>query len=79
MYYRDGALNVSVAKADKYNGIYTVLKKGLFPKGMIEDMFVYRDGDKYIMIAEDAGGAYTGIEKAGVKFISDNGIDWEVC
>lgn len=79
MYYRDGALNVSVAKADKYNSSYTVLKKGLFPKGMIEDMFVYRDGDKYIMIAEDAGGAYTGIEKAGVKFISDNGIDWEVC
>ena len=76
MYFRDGALKVSVAKAEKYDGDYKVLKTDLFPKGMIEDMFVYKENGKFIMIAEDAEGAYTGIVKAGVKFESDDGIDW---
>ncbi len=77
MYFRDGSLKVSVAKADRYDGSYTVIKTDLFPKGMIEDMFVYKENGKYIMIAEDAGGAYTGIEKSGAKFLSDDGINWE--
>ena len=49
----------------------------IFPKGMIEDMFVYHDGEKYIMIAEDAGGAYTGLKKGGVRFLSHDGITWD--
>ena len=77
LYYRDGGLRVSVAKAEKFDGEYKVVKENIFPKGMVEDMFVYHDGEKYIMIAEDAGGAYTGLKKGGVRFLSHDGITWD--
>ena len=77
LYFRDGALKVSVARAENCCGPYEILQYDLFPKGPVEDMFVYIENGKYEMIAEDCIGAFTGIEKAGVKFYSDNGIDWE--
>ena len=76
LYYRDGRLKVSVARADKYDGEYEILKYDIFPHGMVEDMFVYHTEDGYEIVAEDAGGAYTGLAKAGVHFLSKNGIDY---
>lgn len=78
LYFRDGSLKVSVARAKSYNGNYIVENDNLFPEGMIEDMFVFRNNGRYEMFAEDAGGVYTGITKAGVYFVSDNGIDWKL-
>ena len=46
------------------------------PKGMVEDMYVYPVGDHFEMIAEDAGGAYTGIPKAGAHFVSEDAVHW---
>lgn len=76
LYFRDGKLKVSVARSEKIEGPYEVLNDNLFDKGQIEDMFVYRDGNGYVMIAEDAVGAYTGDKKAGVRFVSEDGITW---
>ena len=76
LYYRDGALKVSVARAQSYKGPFEVLKYDLFPMGTIEDMFVFQNEGRFEMFAEDDGGAYTGSKKAGVHFVSDNGIDW---
>jgi len=77
LYFRDGHLKVSVAVADCYDGRYTVVNDNLFPKGRIEDMFVYREKDGYVMIAEDGDGVYTGLRKGGVRFVSKDGIHWD--
>jgi len=78
LYFRDGNLRVSVARSKSFKGPYTVLNENLFPKGRIEDMFVYRDKNgNFIMVAEDEAGAYTGMVKAGVRFISKDGINWD--
>ncbi len=77
LYFRDGNLRVSVAKAERYDGEYTVVRDSIFQKGKIEDMFVYNDGTEYIMIAEDNDGVYTGLSKGGVRFTSPNGLDWD--
>lgn len=76
LYFRDGKLKVSVARSEKIEGPYEILNDNLFDKGIIEDMFVYREGNRYMMIAEDAGGVYTGDAKAGVRFWSEDGIIW---
>lgn len=76
LYFRDGNLKVSVARADRYDGEYTVLNDNVCPKGMVEDMYVYPVGDHFEMIAEDAGGAYTGIPKAGAHFVSEDAVHW---
>ena len=77
LYFRDGNLRVSVARAETYRGPYTVLNDNLCPKGAVEDMFVYREGDRYVMLAEDAVGAYTGLKKGGVRFLSDDAVHFE--
>ena len=77
LYFRDGRLRVSVAEAARFDGPYTVLAEDIFPKGRVEDMFVYRTLDGYEMIAEDDGGAYTGLKKGGVLFRSPDGIHWD--
>lgn len=77
LYYRDGQLKVSVARASHYTGPYKILKYDLFPKGYIEDIFVFRLNDRYEMFAEDAGAAYTGLYKGGVHFVSQDGIHWQ--
>ncbi len=76
LYFRDGDLKVSVARSEKIGGPYEILNDNLFDKGPIEDMFVYREGSGYVMVAEDAVGAYTGDRKAGVRFFSEDGIVW---
>jgi len=77
LYYRDGNLRVSVARTDSFDGEYQIVAENLFPSSKIEDMFVYKEGSDYIMIAEDALGFYTGIHKAGVRFTSKDGIHWD--
>ena len=51
LYFRDGELKVSVARAELCDGKFEVAKYNLFPEGKIEDMFVYRTVDGYEMIA----------------------------
>ncbi len=76
LYFRDGNLKVSVARAKRYDGKYTVLNDDLFPEAKIEDMFVYETDSGYMMIAEDNVGYYTGLLKGGVAFSSRDGILW---
>ena len=76
LYFRDGNLKVSVAKADRYDGTYRVLNDDLFPGAKVEDMFVYETDTGYKMVAEDCVGYYTGLAKGGVAFTSEDGILW---
>ena len=76
MYFRDGNLQVSVARAQNFSGPFTVINKNLFPKSAIEDMFVYKTDEGYQMICEDCLGFYTGLYKGGVGFSSPDGINW---
>ena len=77
LYFRDGNLKVSVAKAEQYDGTYTILNDDLFPETKIEDMFVYETESGFAMIAEDNAGYFTGLKKGGVAFRSDDGIFWD--
>lgn len=79
LYFRDGNLKVSVAEAKDYNQPYSILKYDIFPDAKIEDMFVYKDKNgKFIILAEDNDGYYTGVTKGGVKFESENAVDWKL-
>lgn len=77
LFFRDGALKVSVARAARCEEPFEVLQYDLFPSGCVEDMFVYRTKDGYEMIAEDAVGKHTGLRKSGVRFTSPDGIHWD--
>jgi len=77
LYFRDGDLKVSVARSDRYDGPFEVISDNLFPEGRIEDMYVYRTDSGFEMLAEDAGGVYTGLKKGGVWFCSKDGISWD--
>ncbi len=77
--YRDGELKVSTAYAPSYDQPFFVLKYDIFPLGRIEDMYLFRNGDRYEIIAEDNGGTYTGLIGAGVHFSSADGRLWELC
>lgn len=77
LYFRDGNLKVSVARAKSFDAPYEVLKYDILPKGAVEDMFVYKTDKGYYMLAEDCGGAYTGLAKSGVRFFSHDGVNWD--
>lgn len=77
LYYRDGDLKVSVAYSDEYFGGFKTVAHNIFPKGKIEDMFVYKENGMYKMICEDADGIYTGVKKGGVIFNSYDGTSWD--
>ncbi|MBQ7036799.1 MAG: glycoside hydrolase family protein [Clostridia bacterium] len=77
LYFRDGHGRVSVARSDSFRGPFKVENFNLFPSSCCEDMFVYKDEKGYVMIAEDGRGYYTGLEKGGVRFRSEDGIHWD--
>lgn len=77
LYFRNGDLQVFVAEAEGYDKPFKLLASDLFPGTEIEDMFVYLEKDgSWVMIAEDAEGAFTGLRKGGVKFLSKDGLSW---
>lgn len=77
LYFRDGSLKVSVAKATRYDGEYTVLNDNIFPESGMEDMFVYPTDKGYEMLLEDGSGYYTGLPYGGAWFSSSDGIVWD--
>ncbi|MBE7063531.1 MAG: hypothetical protein E7390_07085 [Ruminococcaceae bacterium] len=77
LYFRDNLCRMSVARASAFDGPYTVEKFNLFPRGAVEDMYVYKTADGYGMIAEDCNGVYTGLGKGGVHFSSRDGVNWD--
>ena len=77
LYFRDGNLKVSVAKAMRYDGDYAVLNDNIFPESGMEDMFVYRTKNGYEMLVEDGAGYYTGLLYSGAWFASKDGVVWD--
>lgn len=76
LYFRDTNCHVSVARGKSYKGPFEVVAYDLYPEGGVEDMFIYWNGQEYVMIAEDCVGAYTGLGKGGLKCTSKDGIHW---
>ena len=77
--FRDGSLKVSIAKAARFDSEYEVVAYDIFPKGRIEDMYLFKNDGRYEIIAEDNQGSYTGKVGAGVHFYSDDAISWRTC
>lgn len=76
LFFRDGGLKVSVAKADSLESGFRVLAYDLFDGKRAEDMFVFVKNSKYYMVAEDNGAAFTGKERFGFMAESADGINW---
>ena len=77
--FRDGELRVSIARAERYDARYEVIAYDIFPKGKIEDMYFFKNGGRYEILAEDNQGTYTGNLGAGVHFCSRDCLSWQTC
>ncbi len=79
MAFRDGSLKVSIAYAESYDLPFKVIAYDIFPKGRIEDMYMFAGEKGLEILAEDNAGAYTGHIGAGVHFCSADCKKWEMC
>ena len=77
--FRDGELKVSIARAPCFDGEYKVIAYDIFPKGRVEDMYLFKNEGRYEIIAEDNQGAYTGSIGAGIHFCSEDALHWRPC
>ena len=77
LFFRDGDLHVSVARAAGYEGPFEVIQCDIFPSARIEDMYVFPMGGEYVMVCEDADGFFTGLAKGGVLFHSHDAVNWQ--
>lgn len=77
--FRDGDLKVSIAYSEAYGKEFEIIAKDIFPKGRIEDMYMFKNGERFEIIAEDNEGTYTGLVGAGVHFSSYDAINWNLC
>ena len=75
--FYSGDFKVSIAKADRYDGKYNVLRSDIFEKGKIKDMFLYEYGGVFHIVAEDCEGVYTGHRQFGVHFMSKDMTEWK--
>lgn len=78
LFFRDGSLKVSVAKADKLGDDFRLLAYDIFDGKRAEDMFVFVKNSKFYMVAEDNASAFTGFERFGFLAESADGINWEM-
>jgi hypothetical protein len=76
MAFRDQNLRMSIAVADRFDGTYKVVASDLFPGIRVEDPDLSFFNGRYQMVAEDNQGKFTGAERHGVHFVSDDGIHW---
>lgn len=76
--FRWGNQRIGIARADRYDGKYTVLNEDIIPNIIAEDPFLYMNGNHYEMIVEDGKGALTGHERYGAILESTDGVDWKV-
>ncbi|MCL2517911.1 MAG: glycoside hydrolase family protein [Oscillospiraceae bacterium] len=76
--FRWGNQRIGVAKADRFDGEYKILNEDILPNIIAEDPFLYKSGERYVMIVEDGLGALTGHEKWGAVLESLDGVEWRV-
>lgn len=77
LFFRDGELKVTVAKADSLESGFRLLAYDLFDGKRAEDMFVFVNNSKFYMVAEDNVAEFTGHERFGFLAQSADGINWE--
>jgi len=75
--FRNQTLEMFVARADAFDGGYTIIAENIFPDGMLEDPELYIADGKFHMIVEDNMGALTGAVRHGGRLVSADGIHWE--
>lgn len=75
--FRDGKLNVSIAKADRVEDGFRLLAYDIFDGKRAEDMFIFNYESKLHIIAEDNVGAFTGNERFGFHVVSNDEINWK--
>lgn len=76
--FRWGNQRIGIARAERYDGKYTVLNDDILPDIIAEDPFLYKNGNRYEMIVEDGKGALTGHERYGAILESFDGVEWKV-
>lgn len=74
--YRDRALRMHMARADRFDGEYRVVAENIFPAGKLEDPDLFFSDGRYGMVVEDNEGRLTGHERFGGLLVSDDGCSW---
>ena len=81
-YPYQGDMSIGVAKAQHFNGPYTVVSnEPIFSKdhfGEVEDPFVWRDKDGYHLVVKDQRGGITGHKHSGLIAHSPDGLTWKL-
>lgn len=72
-----GPMHLGVAKAKDILGPYTVVGK-IELKGEVEDPFIWHNGSNFELIAKDMTGLLCGEKHAGVQFLSNDGVLWDL-
>jgi hypothetical protein len=76
--WRDKDLRVYISVADSWRGPYRVANDNVWPKGKVEDFFLFKHQGQYHLICEDALASITGQRKWGGHLVSRDGIhDWQ--
>lgn len=87
---KHGPMEIGVATAPKYDGVYTVSTQPVFSKenlgnitggyhdGLIEDPHLWLDDEGYHMIAKDHKGRITGNASDGILAHSEDGLNWKL-
>lgn len=75
--FRYGNQRVGVARADRYDGAYTVVNEDILPGVIAEDPFLWHDRDgRWRILLEDGHGTLTGGVKFGALLESSDGVNW---
>lgn len=78
--WRTRDLRVVVSTAPHFRGPYRVANDNVWPRARLEDFFLFRQNERYLVLCEDNAGSVTGHERWGALLHSPDGIhDWQAC
>lgn len=82
LYYRSNhpdGVRIGLARSSSPEGPYErIFREPVMADAMVEDPFVWHNGECFEMLAKDMTGKLTGEVHAGAHFLSENGLDWKV-
>jgi hypothetical protein len=76
--WRTSGLRVFISTAKSFEGPYTLANPNVWPKGQLEDFFLFKHAGRYHVICEDNGRSVTGRNRWGAHLYSADGINnWQ--
>jgi hypothetical protein len=74
--FRDERLKMHIARADRFDGAYSIIARDIAPQGAVEDPDLFFQDGRYHLVMEDNVGKLTGHERWGAHLVSADGVQW---